>query len=174
MIIDPIADATRIVRIQNTIALTALVSMVVVPAYGFQWLNRRRNGQAVLGDWWRALGGVGLVVYFFAGLVFTGCGLYQIGGSGEWKLSQAYGEPVSAALAQYHDRHGAYPESLAMLAPEFVSRETLTAPESSSLNSAFEYVRDSAGYTLKLHAGTPGWNECVHRPGKPWRCSGYF
>lgn len=174
MMLDPIADAKRVIHLQNAVAILAVLSMGLVPWCVDRWLSRREHGKYVLHEVWRVLGGIASFVYVLAALLFTTCGFYQIGGSGEWKLSQAYGEPVSAALARYRDRHGAYPDSLAQLAPAFLSRESLVAPESSSLRAAFEYKRDSLGYQLKLGAGTPGWNECEHRPGKAWKCGGHF
>jgi hypothetical protein len=81
--------------------------------------------------------------------------------------------PVIAALARFRGETGAYPESLAQLAPRWIAAGALEPPVQPAW--PFEYQRTYDGYLLTFRYSGPGMNDCTYAqpPGK-WRCGGRF
>jgi hypothetical protein len=77
--------------------------------------------------------------------------------------------PLIDALAEYHNQHGSYPETLEALVPDFVDAVPATYD-----NLPLEYTRTDTSYTLEFSYQRPGMNTCVYRPDGDWTCSGYF
>ena len=81
----------------------------------------------------------------------------------------AASEPVIAALEQYRADHGAYPEKLMELVPDYLT-EVWTAGDE------LDYSYSSTGddYSFSFHYLGPGMNTCTYKPGQEWDCSGAF
>ena len=77
--------------------------------------------------------------------------------------------PIIEALARYHEQHGAYPESLAALAPAF---QTDVSPADGPIEIAYR-VTDTS-YQLEFRYTGPGMNICTYTPEIGWHCTGYF
>ena len=120
-----------------------------------------------------------LLLVAAACIVLTACGNVSLPsilptdeppGVGE-KAERGYtfSEPIIAALEKYRADHGAYPEKLALLVPDYLPTAP-TAPE------GLEYSYSSTGtsYSFSFHYTGPGMNTCTFTPGADWRCSGAY
>jgi hypothetical protein len=78
-------------------------------------------------------------------------------------------EPVIAALEAFRAAHGAYPEQLAELVPEYV-------PDAPVKTDDLDFSYSSTGdtYSLSFHYLGPGMNTCTYKPAAGWHCSGAF
>jgi len=77
--------------------------------------------------------------------------------------------PIIAALEEYKLQTGAYPESLAALAPEFLA-EIPTQVNDQDI----QYFRAAEGFSLSFHYLGPGMNTCTYTPQSQWKCSGAY
>jgi hypothetical protein len=77
--------------------------------------------------------------------------------------------PFIDGLARYHEQHGAYPESLAALAP---ASQTDVSPVDGPIEIAYR-VTDTS-YQLEFRYTGPGMNICTFTPEIGWHCTGYF
>jgi hypothetical protein len=83
--------------------------------------------------------------------------------------------PVIQALQRYREAHGAYPDSLAILVPDFLPDSALRTPIAEQESYPLEYSREPSGYVLTFRYVGPGMNYCRYRPERPrWECGGYF
>lgn len=106
-----------------------------------------------------------------AGAVFV---LYQFSGEPPGEGVQARRgyeacEPVIAALEQYHDDHGGYPETLDALSPAYLEE----IPQEAN-GFPIEYERTAGSYTLEFSYLGPGMNHCTYTPEAGWDCYGYY
>ena len=106
---------------------------------------------------------------FCLGLLVAAVGCAAPGEGKKAEAGYALCEPLIDALALYYDDHGAYPDTLEALAPDYVE----TVPETYD-NFPLEYQPTETGYTLQFSYQRPGMNECVYTPDTGWGCSGYF
>jgi hypothetical protein len=160
---------------QEWLGTIALLSAIVVPLIGIWGLQRWSAGRRGwrLGATW--VGGcLTMLVYGTVAFVFAVCWGGGVGESGKSRLARAYGTPVVAALEEFHRDSGAYPAALRTLVPRYLSRPSLTAPDSSVLGYPLEYRADSGTFSLTVRYVGPGMNTCRIRHGTAWRCSGYF
>ena len=81
----------------------------------------------------------------------------------------AASEAVIAALEQYRDDHGAYPEKLEELVPDYL-------PSAPSKTDELDFSFSSTGesYRFSFHYLGPGMNTCTYTPVEKWDCSGAF
>lgn len=113
---------------------------------------------------------------FFAGLivaVFCACSPFATDeppGVGE-KAEKGYAAcaPVIAALENYKESNGAYPNSLAELVPDYISA---VPTEVNDIPITYEKVDES--YTLSFGYTGPGMNRCTYSPEENWHCSGAY
>lgn len=75
---------------------------------------------------------------------------------------QAAADQVIAALEQYQQRHGAYPEALRQLAPELLAQVPRTR------NSPFIYSPAAAGYRLSYVDMPPGGSRRYSSADRTW------
>lgn len=91
---------------------------------------------------------------------------------GEGKKAQAGFDlcvPLIAALDNYYERYGIYPDTLDALIPEFVEQ----VPERyDGIPIVYEKTEDS--YWLRFSYEGPGINHCIYTPQELWLCEGYF
>jgi len=173
--VDSVTAALRAIAVQQWLSIAAMLSIPVIPVVGIwgirRWSAGRRAWQA--GIMWGG-GCFTLSLYAAVAFAFAVCGGGEIGESGKNRLARAYGTPVVTALEEFRRDSGAYPRALSALVPRYLSRSTLTAPDSSVLRYPFEYRADSGIFELLVRYGGPGMNTCRIRPGTAWRCGGYF
>lgn len=82
----------------------------------------------------------------------------------------AASEPVIAALEKYRNDHGAYPETLTELVPDY-----LPAAPTKTEDLDFSYSKTGDGYQFSFHYLGPGMNSCTFTPeSKAWDCSGAY
>lgn len=81
----------------------------------------------------------------------------------------AASEPVIAALEKFKADHGAYPDKLAELVPDY-----LDAVPAATGELDFSYAKEGDTYYFSFHYRGPGLNTCTYTPGKDWGCSGAF
>lgn len=77
--------------------------------------------------------------------------------------------PIIAALAQYHQAHGAYPDSLDALVPDY-----LAAVPAEVNSEPLRYNKRQESYTLSFSYIGPGMNSCTYSPEEEWHCSGAY
>jgi len=112
--------------------------------------------------------------YLALSVVLTTCGLAP--GEGP-KAERGYqrAAPVIEALQSYHADHGAYPDSLPQLVPDYLAADALALPEHEQERYPLEYRVEAGIYALTFRYVGPGVNECTFRPdGNGWKCSGYY
>lgn len=80
-------------------------------------------------------------------------------------------EPLIAALEEYHDDYGAYPEALADLEPDYLA----DVPEEVN-GYPIEYDRqpEAGTYALTTRYERPGMNICIYTSEGGWNCHGYY
>ena len=71
--------------------------------------------------------------------------------------------PVIAALEAYRQSNHAYPQSLDLLAPKFLSGEKLIAKLAGGTEVPFKYRLTGTSYELSFSYTGPGTNQCVYR-----------
>ncbi len=81
----------------------------------------------------------------------------------------ALSEPVIAALEEYKEDNGVYPEALAELAPNY-----LPAVPKKNDELDFSYSSTGDSFTFSFHYVGPGMNTCAYTPEKQWQCSGAY
>ena len=81
-----------------------------------------------------------------------------------------------AALDDFHQRTGQYPDSLGQLVPSLIAADLLAHPTSSRQSYPWEYRRDSTvAFHLSFRYVGPGMNHCsITAVKRTWDCSGYF
>jgi hypothetical protein len=172
---DSVSVALRAVAIERWLSNAALLSILAVPILALwllrRWSAGRRAWQASL-IW--VSGCFTTLMFVGAAFVFAVCWGGETGEPGAHRLVRAYGTPVVDALEAFHHDSGAYPRTLPALVPRYLSPAALTAPDSSRLQSHFEYRADSGSFELSIRYYGPGVNRCRVGPGRPWSCSGYF
>lgn len=172
---DSVTVALHAVTVQRWTSIIAMLSVIAVPLLGSRLLVRWSRGRPF---WTGAAiwvsGCSSLLLYGAVAFIFAVCWGGEIGESGKNRLARAYGAPVISALERYHSARGEYPKNLGDLVPEYLSGDQLRASDESVLANPFEYRVDSGSYDLSVQFGGPGMNECHYRPGKAWRCGGYF
>ena len=69
-----------------------------------------------------------------------------------------------------------YPESLSVLAPRFLSPDTLSRPTASGQRYPWQYKRlNSTSFVLSFRHVGPAMNTCEFTTvSSKWQCSGYF
>jgi hypothetical protein len=156
----------------DRLSMIIFVGGLAAPFVG-AWLGRRagrRVGHSSIGT---GLGvGIGVLALPVA-LWFSMCSPpVGRGATAErWYRNTA---PVIAALGQYRQQHGEYPDSLTALVPAFLNPAALSSLHMEG-NGSLTYVRDSAGYSLRFQYYGPGVNHCTYRPRiSEWQCGGYF
>jgi hypothetical protein len=77
--------------------------------------------------------------------------------------------PIIAALEQYHQANGAYPETLDVLAPQYLGQ----VPGSIEAQPIV-YRLTEASYSLEFSYVGPGMNHCSYSPEAGWDCYGYY
>ena len=83
--------------------------------------------------------------------------------------------PIIAALERFHAKHGAYPDSLPELVPDYLPAPALAIPTASRETYPWRYVADTSGYTLQFNYVGPGMNWCRYTSrGARWNCGGYY
>ena len=115
-----------------------------------------------------------MLLFCGVAFVFSTCWGGQVGEFGKNRLARAYGAPVVAALEAFHRDSAAYPRTLAVLVPHYLSAATLAAPQFSVLKYPFEYRADSGTFELIVRYTGPGMNQCRIRAGTRWRCDGLY
>jgi hypothetical protein len=98
-------------------------------------------------------------------------------GPGEGKASMiAYRDlgPVIQALERYRAAHGAYPDSLAALTPQFIKSLPQADGANGDLSYAYASSAGGADFRLSFHYHGPGTNSCDFSAAKAWDCSGAF
>ena len=84
-------------------------------------------------------------------------------------------ELVIVALERYRQRHGIYPDSLALLVPEYLGDTALAIPEHAALRFPLQYELTADGYRLGFRYTGPGMNQCWYRSVEGrWHCTGYY
>jgi hypothetical protein len=169
---DSVVAALRTVRTDVLTSRTLLWSALVVPlvAWLIAWVLLRHQPRAKrFAHSWATL--TLSTPYSFVAVLFVTC---FIGDAGKQQLGRALAAPVVIALGQYETATGVYPDSLAQLAPTYLSSETLHAPERSLHQRPFGYARDRVGFTLSFYYIGPGANTCDLSPGRPWSCGGFY
>ncbi len=82
----------------------------------------------------------------------------------------AASKPVIAALEKYRNDHGAYPESLTELVPDY-----LPAAPTKTEDLDFFYSSTGDSYQFSFYYIGPGMNSCTFTPeSKEWDCSGAY
>ena len=81
----------------------------------------------------------------------------------------AASEPVIAALEEYRASHGAYPEQLAALVPDYLP---VIWAGGDDLDYSYSLIGES--YSFSFHYIGPGMNTCTFKPEAGWHCSGAF
>jgi len=83
---------------------------------------------------------------------------------------------VVAALDDFRQRTGQYPDSLAQLLPSLIAADLVAHPTSSRQSYPWEYRRDSTvAFHLSFRYVGPGMNHCsISAVKRTWECSGYF
>jgi hypothetical protein len=83
--------------------------------------------------------------------------------------------PVIAALEDYRQSNHAYPQSLDLLVPKFLSGEKLIAKLAGGTKEPFKYRLTGTSYELSFSYTGPGTNQCVYRESaKAWQCYGAY
>jgi len=78
-------------------------------------------------------------------------------------------KPVIAALERFRADHGAYPERVVELVPEYLP-VVWTARDQID----YSYSISGASYSFSFHYLGPGMNTCTYKPERGWKCSGAF
>ena len=82
--------------------------------------------------------------------------------------------PVIAALEEYRETQGRYPDSLPALVPEYLDRNALAIPTPAALRYPLQYTLEGAGYRLGFRFTGPGINQCWYLAGEArWHCTGH-
>ena len=86
------------------------------------------------------------------------------------------GAAVLGALKEYRRVNGDYPDLLAVLAPRFLSPDTLARPTASRQRYPWEYKRlTSSSFVLSFRYVGPAMNTCeLVSTSSKWQCSEYF
>ena len=157
-------------------AAAALVAPFAFVTLGVVYGSRRTNpcGTSVAGRF--ALGGLGLGVLASLTLMFLA---FCSPPPGEGILAhEGYrrGALVIAALDEFRRDHGQYPDSLALLAPAFLSSDVLEHPTGSRQAYSWHYLhRAPDAFDLAFRYVGPGMNKCeTESASRRWTCSGYF
>ena len=81
-----------------------------------------------------------------------------------------------AALDDFRQRTGQYPDSLRQLMPSLSDADLIAHPTASRQSYSWEYRRDSIfAFQLGFHYVGPGMNHCsITAVKRTWECSGYF
>ena len=117
-----------------------------------------------------------VVPVVIAAVVLATVGCWPPPGQGP-KAARGYqrAAPVIAALAQYRQAHGAFPDSLRELVPNYLADSALAVPTRTQEQYPLEYRADSGGYELAFRYVGPGMNVCRYRSAAAkWNCGGYF
>lgn len=89
-------------------------------------------------------------------------------GAGETaERGYALSAPVIAALSQFHDDKGFYPDALTELVPDYIA----TVPTKND-ELDFSYTKTETSYKFSFHYIGPGMNTCTYTPEAQWDCSG--
>ncbi len=83
-------------------------------------------------------------------------------------------DPVIAALAEFHEDRGQYPDSLTELVPDYLRADALETPSAPQENYPLEYRRLDHSYELSFRYAGPGMNRCTYSPLSDWQCRGWF
>ncbi len=75
--------------------------------------------------------------------------------------------PILAALAEFREANGNYPDSLTALVPDY-----LNSIPSQVNDQPITYSKTAASFTLTFGYVGPGMNICTYAPERGWRCSG--
>ena len=79
--------------------------------------------------------------------------------------------PVVAALEEYHAARGRYPDSLAMLVPDYLPASVVQKAEGARDARSLRYHRSGGGYELRFRYTSPLPSECVYlSEAKTWNC----
>ena len=108
-------------------------------------------------------------------ILLTGCFLFAPG-PGKGKMAEErfrQSTPVIAALKQYHEKHGAYPDSLSSLVPAEMAGLPRIFTQDDVVDSG-TYRRDGSSYELMFRYVEGGMNECIYQPPQGWFCHGYM
>lgn len=123
--VDSVRAALRAVAVQHALSTIAFLSIFVVLICGVWGLRRwtaGRRGWRVDLVWVSACST--MLLFCGVAFVFSTCGGGQVGEFGKNRLARAYGAPVVAALEAFHRDSAAYPRTLAVLVPRYLSAAT--------------------------------------------------
>jgi len=81
----------------------------------------------------------------------------------------AASEPVIAALEEFHEDHGQYPELVVYLVPDY-----LPVLWTGGDDLDYSYSLTDESYSFSFHYIGPGMNTCTYKPDSGWHCSGAF
>jgi hypothetical protein len=81
----------------------------------------------------------------------------------------AASEPVIAALEAFRTDHGAYPELMVYLVPNY-----LPVLWTGGEDLDYSYSTSDSSFTFSFHYIGPGMNTCTYKPDANWRCSGAY
>jgi len=156
----------------DRLSLVILVAGLAAPFIGAR-LGRRAGGRVGHSRIGTGLGvGIGVLALPVA-LWFSMCSP-PVGRGATAERWYRNAAPVIAALGQYRQQRGEYPDSLPALVPAFLDPDALSSIRMDR-NGSLTYVRDSAGYALRFEYHGPGVNRCTYTPRvADWQCSGYF
>lgn len=157
--------------------LLVFVSALAAP-FALRWFadwRGRRRGRPVskrTRNSWTVVG----MVYAYLAMLGTYCrgGVY-VGEEPRKRFAIEAAAPVVDALSRYRGARGAYPDSLAQLAPAFLPARVATGalPAREDFPGGLEYTPGRGGYTLTFHYVGPGANTCTYTPASTrWSCSG--
>ena len=111
----------------------------------------------------------------FLVLVFTTC--FTPAGYGDRAIEgRSRAHVVMSALGRYQVSHGALPDSLSALVPQYLEASALDGPShGGGKGYPFRYVRKDSTYVLTFEYTNPGINNCqISSVDRTWRCDRYF
>ncbi len=79
---------------------------------------------------------------------------------------------IIQGLGEYHSKNGAYPDTLALLVPAFLTSLQLSPPHGVG---RYDYSRKANAFSLGFSYHGPGSNTCTFDSiARAWACSGHF
>lgn len=104
------------------IAFLSIFVVLICGVWGLRRWTAGRRGWRVDLVWVSACST--MLLFCGVAFVFSTCGGGQVGEFGKNRLARAYGAPVVAALEAFHRDSAAYPRTLAVLVPRYLSAAT--------------------------------------------------
>jgi hypothetical protein len=166
-------------HISGFLVLMGLAAPFVFALWGLRRDQRRTQRGTVPHFGFYSFGGCALGSVFCLFLLFmVTCFGPPSGRGARAEAGYAIAAPILAALERYHADHGAYPESLNALLPDYLSPSEIPFPQErpgTLGEDGFAYSTDSSGFRLGFRYTGPGINRCIYKSAtKHWSCGGYF